>query len=141
MTEVLVAVDGSDHAHQAAEHAIDLAKERDATLHCLCVVDERKFGSPALSSDEASMVLAEDHGHECASQVREAAEAQGIPVVTDIRHGIPDEVILDYAADIGAEVIVMGRHGDHSEHIGGVRKGIERGSDAELVVVDKSKLA
>ncbi|WP_435320565.1 universal stress protein [Haloarchaeobius sp. TZWSO28] len=135
MTEVLVAVDGSDYAHQAAEHAIEVAGERGATLHCLCVVDERKYGEPALSSDEASMVLAEDHGHKCATEIKEIADSKGIPVVIDIRHGVPDEVILDYARDIGAEVIILGKHGDHGEHIGGVRHHVEQRSDIDLIIV------
>ncbi|WP_435362020.1 universal stress protein [Haloarchaeobius sp. DFWS5] len=141
MGDVLVAVDGSEHAYRAAEHAIGLAEERGGTLHCLCVIDERKFGEPALSSDELASVHAEDHGHECGERVEAAADKRNVPVVREIRHGVPDETILDYANDTGAEVIVLGEHGDHADHIGGLRRRLEKQSDVELVVVGAERKA
>jgi len=61
MGTILLATDGSADARQAAREALDLAEERDATLHVICVVDERRFDDPALSSAELATIYAEDH--------------------------------------------------------------------------------
>ena len=136
MPAILLAVDGSDYARAAADRAIDLAVERGADLHVLCVVDQRKFDEPALGSSELATMEAENHSHECVSEVAALADATDVTVSGDTRHGIPHELILEYADQVDADTIVVGAHGDHAEHFGGVgRKVIER-ADCEVVVVE-----
>lgn len=66
---VLLATDGSEHAREAARRAIDLASESNATLHVLCVVDRRVVDEPGLSSAESVTIAAENHGHDCVTEV------------------------------------------------------------------------
>ncbi|WP_265111159.1 universal stress protein [Halosolutus halophilus] len=65
MGPILLATDGSEYARQAAKRAIELAEEREATLHVICVVDQRHFDDPALSSAELATIYAEDHAAVC----------------------------------------------------------------------------
>ncbi|MFB6184336.1 MAG: universal stress protein [Haloarculaceae archaeon] len=136
MTTILLATDGSEFAQHAARRAIELAEEEGATLHVLCVVDQRRFDDPALSSAELATIYARDHAVLCVSGVADMAAERDVHVEGDTRHGVPHDVILDYADEVDADVIVIGEHGDHDEHFAGVgRKVLER-SDREVNVVE-----
>jgi nucleotide-binding universal stress UspA family protein len=132
---VLLATDGSEYARRAAGRAIDLAGEHGATLHVLCVVDRRVLDEPGLSSVESATVEAEDHGHDCVTEVSRMAHDAGVDVEGVVRHGIPHELILEYADEIDAVAIVLGEHGDHRNHLGGAGRRVVTGSDREVVVV------
>ena len=135
MGTILLATDGSEHARRAAERAIELASDRGATLHVLCVVDRRVHGEPGLGTEELSTIAAEDHGHDCVAEVGRMASDRAISVEGDVRHGVPQDLILEYAEEIDAGAIVIGEHGDHTEHLGGVGRTIEAESPREVVVV------
>lgn len=135
MSTIMFATDGSEYARVAAREAIELAKEQDATLHVICVVDRRRFDEPGLSSAELATIYAEDHASICVTEVSDMAEKSDVIVEGDSRHGIPHEVILEYADDIDADVIVIGEHGDHEKHFSGVGNRVTELSDREVLVV------
>lgn len=135
MAGILHATDGSDYANCAGERAIELARERDVPLHVLCVVDRREFGQVALGAVELACIKAEDHGHEIVSEVANRARESGLEVVTDLCHGIPEHDIVAYAEDIDADAIVIGQHGDHTEHLGGVGRRVQANCDRETIIV------
>lgn len=136
MDTILLATDGSEYARHAARRAIELAAERGATLHVICVVDERRFDEPALSAAELATIYAEDHAALCVTEVADMAAARDVRVEGDTRHGLPHEVILAYAAEVDADVIVVGEHGDHEEHFSGVGRRVRELADREVVVVE-----
>jgi nucleotide-binding universal stress UspA family protein len=136
MGSILLATDGSEYARKAAARAIDLAGERDAPLYVICVVDERRFSDPALSSAELATIYAEDHASVCVDEVRRMAAASDVDVEGDTRHGLPHEIILAYADEVDADRIVVGEHGDHEEHFSGVGRRVAEAADCEVVVVD-----
>ena len=131
-----MATDGSEYARQAAELAIELAEETGATLHVICVVDQRRFDHPALSTAELATIYAEDNADMCVREVTEMAERNGVRVKDDTRHGTPHRVILDYADEIDADVIVIGEHGDHEDHLPGVGRRLIDESNREVRVVE-----
>jgi len=135
MNTVLLATDGSEYATRAARRAIRVARERDATLHVLCVVDRRKLEEPALGSGELATIAAEDHGRECVALVRELAGGTDVTVEGRTCHGVPPDEILDYAEQIDASVIVVGEHGEHDTHFGGVGRAVTDRADREVIVV------
>jgi nucleotide-binding universal stress UspA family protein len=139
MTTILLATDGSEYARQAAKQAIELAAEREATLHVICVVDQRRFDDPALSSAELATIYAEDHAAVCVKEVTDMAEKHGVRVEGDTRHGIPHEVILEYADEIDADLIVIGEHGAHEEHFSGVGQKVVEGSDREVRIIEAAE--
>lgn len=136
METILLATDGSEYARRAAREALDIAERRDATLHVICVVDERRFGDPALSSAELATIYAEDHAAVSVDEVIEMAEHRSVVVEGDTRHGIPHEVIVEYAAEVDADTIVVGEHGDHEEHFSGVGRHVSERTDRDVVVIE-----
>lgn len=113
---ILVATDGSERARKAADYAIDLAAQYDATVHAIFVVDTHLLDEPALSSAELSTDAIEDAGHEFLVEVEKLAERRGIPFQRRSAHGVPKFVILDYAEEIDADIIVMGAVGHTPGH-------------------------
>lgn len=108
MGTVLLATDGSEYTRRAAERAIELAGERDVSLRVICVVDQRRFDGPALSSEELATIYVEDHAAMCVTEVMEMAQGSDVTVTGDTRHGISYEVVLDYADEVDAAFIVIG---------------------------------
>ena len=137
MDAVLLATDGSEYARRAAERAIEVASENAADLYVLCVVDRRVHGEPGLSTEELSTIEAEDVGHDCVTEVRSMVGDRGAEVSVDgsVRHGLPEEVILAYAEEVGADLIVIGEHGDHRQHLGGVGRHLVAESPYDVRVV------
>lgn len=136
MGTVLLATDGSEYAQHAAKRAIEIAESEGATLHAVCVVDERRFTDPAISSAGLATVYAEDHAATGIEKVAEMASDRNVTVEGDTLHEIPHEVILDYADDVDADVIVIGEHGDHDEHFSGVGRKLTALADREVIVVE-----
>jgi nucleotide-binding universal stress UspA family protein len=135
MDTILLAVDGSEHARQAAERAVELAAENGAELNCICVVDQRRFDDPALSSAELVTMYVEDEAALTLTEIAEMATRRDVAIEGDTRHGIPHEVILAYADEIGADVIVVGEHGDHRTHFSGVGNHVKKRAGVDVVVV------
>ena len=136
MGTILLATDGSEYARRAAREAIDLAEGHDATLHVICVVDERRFDDPALSSAELATIYAEDHAVLSVDEVIGMAEDRPVTVEGDTRHGVPDEIILAYADEVDADTIVIGEHGDHEEHFSGIGRHVTDGTDRDVMIVE-----
>ncbi|MFB6106238.1 MAG: universal stress protein [Halobacteriaceae archaeon] len=124
---ILVPTDGSSGTEEAVTRAIDLADHYGATLHLLYVVDESAL--PLDAHARAVFEAAAQQGRESVVALADRARRAGVePVITAVRRGTPHEVILDYAHEEGADVVVMGTHG---------RRGVDRyllGSTTERVL-------
>jgi len=135
---ILVAVDGSPTALRGLKLALALAKQHEATLHVLHVVDDMVV---AQGYDGAAWV-APQYVDDLLSGMREAGrkvlaravklgEAEGQPVQPVLVETLGKSVahaILDKARKLRVELIVLGTHG---------RRGLSRlvmGSDAETIV-------
>jgi nucleotide-binding universal stress UspA family protein len=126
ISQILVAVDGSDHATRALELAAELAERFGASLTVLHVMTET--GSSAVPEEfseferlEHIRVTEYDLYKSAASAIVKAAADRvataGHPRPTiRIAEGHSAEEIIDVAEDIDADMIVMGRRG-----LGGVR--------------------
>ena len=137
MTTVLLATDGSEYARQAAAYAVDLAAAQDATLHVIGVIDDRRLGTPALSSAELAKIYAEDDAATTVVEVRELAAEHSVPVEGETRHGVPHETIVEYADEIGAAAIVIGEHGDHDAHFSGVGRRVSELAECDVIVAGR----
>jgi nucleotide-binding universal stress UspA family protein len=87
-------------------------------------------------------MLVEDHCRDeieaVSSMAREAvssmAREAGVPMEWDSRHGVPHEVIAEYADAVDADCVVVGHHGQPAEHCGGVRRRLLERLNREVVV-------
>jgi nucleotide-binding universal stress UspA family protein len=123
---VLVPTDGSDASLEAVDHAIDVARTFDATLHTLYVVELSALPAefdPARVYDEL-----EEEGRSAVGVVTDRADEADVPVKAYVGSGPPHRAILDYVDEHDVDLIVMGTHG---------RTGLDRyllGSVTEKVV-------
>lgn len=110
---ILLATDFSPEAQQAELKAVELAKRCGADLSLVHVVDY--YPSMQLEGGLAMLPNIEERLNEKAQEDLDACVAR-LPVelkATHIGHGPPKGVIVDYARDIGADLIVLGSHGRH----------------------------
>ena len=126
-SQILVPTDGSPASDAAIEHAIDLARQYDATLHALYVVDGAAYSTLEAGAQVVVDAL-ESEGDEATRRVAEAAERAGVGCETTVATGTAYSAIRDYVDERAIDMVVMGTHG---------RKGLDRyllGSVTERVV-------
>ena len=129
--KILFPTDFSEGSAHALPYAVDLSKHYDAQLYILHVVYDIAQATgvhvPHISSDEVAKELNEwamnEIGTCCVEEIRELPN-----VVKKVIQGIPNETIVNFAADEKIDMIVMGTYG---------RVGLQRlifGNTAERVV-------
>ena len=129
---ILVPVDGSDTAMLAVDKAIGLAKAFGCPVTAIYVIDPYPFtgvGTDFAYGQSQYLSAATAEASEATRSAREQISAAGVTVDTRvIESHTPWRGILETAAEIGADLIVMGSHG---------RKGLEKlvlGSVAQRVL-------
>lgn len=136
---VLIPTDGSNRAEYAADHAIELADQIDATVHVVHVVNQRQYGeTPALSSYELAFEQLEEQGEEYTQELAEQAHERDLDVETAVTRGLPHEEIVEYAESHGIDLIVMGRAGAggvEMPHIGSVTDRVIRTTKTPVLPV------
>lgn len=120
-TNILVAIDGSDHATRAVAAAADLATRYGARLALIHVM--RHANLRILEQDLAALEANEDItfskrdllelvGRDVLNNAELHARELGVAdLVTETAEGHPAEAIVEYAGKLGADLIVMGSRG------------------------------
>lgn len=134
LTRLLVTLDGSDTAEAALPVARRLAAAAGAEVHLLRVYNP--YAEVAVSPIGPAGNMGD-----LAEKLYESAEIYMKDVVRegeswDVRAGRPLDVILDYAAEKGCEVIVMATHGRG----GVIRLALGSTSDAVMRAADRPVL-
>ena len=134
---ILLAIDGSEFSRAAKEEIIRHLRAESTTVHVLHVLELDRMLPAAFDFARGSDYGPEVTAHlnsarsEAGRLVADAAEqlrAASFRTETVVREGEPRHTILNYAAEISCDCIVMGSHG---------RRGVERffmGSVSESVV-------
>jgi nucleotide-binding universal stress UspA family protein len=133
---ILVPTDGSETVDRTVPHALRLAADHDATVHALSVVDRRVVTASADDLREEVKADLDAQADAAVEAVAEAATDADVAVETAVREGSPDREICEYAADVDADVIVLGPQGKTPrEKVGGLGSVSDRvASDAETSV-------
>lgn len=115
--KILCPVDGSDQSGKALEFAVDLASRYPARLELLFVTqplmteDIFAMGTLAIPVDLPQEDL-EQYGHRVLDKAERIAWDSGLQDLgKSLRRGEPASTIVDYAADIQADMIVIGSRG------------------------------
>jgi nucleotide-binding universal stress UspA family protein len=135
--QILCPVDGSPTSDRGMNEAILLAKDQNAKLRFLHVID---LYFPILdASGDLNIIFADEvlrrNGKHVLKKAAEAADKAGVDCdskETEAIRSRVSELIVAAAAEWPADIIVMGTHG---------LRGIERlvmGSDAEMVIRSSS---
>jgi nucleotide-binding universal stress UspA family protein len=136
---VLIPIDGSEHAVRAAEHGLHVARQFDATVHVVNVVDLQSAGGlfDAGGVAEEFVDRLEDEGRETVREIEELAEGSD-DVRTAVLSGKPSDAILDYADERDADLVFVGTHGRTGLNryiAGSVTERIVRMADVPVLTV------
>jgi nucleotide-binding universal stress UspA family protein len=142
---ILVAVDGSMTSFDAMNKAIDLQKLTDAEIYLLCVYKHPSLFEASLSigrpeaMDIPDKVLSE-YAKEVVNHAKELAKERGAKAVRGfVKAGKPSRVIVEFAKDKGADLIVIGTRGTHSDKdglfLGSVSHRVASNSECPVLVV------
>jgi nucleotide-binding universal stress UspA family protein len=139
---ILLPTDMSRGVDRAIEHAIDAAGRYDAELHVLYVVDAEAYssypGDEYVHEFEGLESALEQAGAEAVEAIVEAAADEGVATASEIRHGVPHEEILEYAADADVGLTVVGskhRSSTYRRLLGSVAERVVRLSERPVTVV------
>jgi len=128
---VLVALDGSEASGRAAELAFTAAQASGAAVTCVLAWSLEVDGGVVVTERSSSRWEAvearyTDLGHRVADPA--AARHPGVAVDVVVRHGSPARVVVELAAELDADLVVVGGRG-----LGGFR-GLLLGSVSRRVV-------
>ncbi|AGN26393.1 universal stress protein UspA [Candidatus Methanomassiliicoccus intestinalis] len=126
-TKILIPTDGSENTLPAITTGLALAKQMNAEVTALYVVDQTAFVNFSMDSTIVSIFsLLEKEGKAAVSYIESEGEKLGVKVTSKILEGSPSKKIIEEAKE--NDLIVMGTLG---------RSGISKlllGSVAERVV-------
>jgi len=125
-SKILVPYDVSPSAEDAFDMAVRMLKGGHGTLHVLSVVRPMEIAEDV--GTEADMEHARLYYAGHFPPLSRRAKAQGIHTDFHVRVGHPGQQIVDFAGELGVDLIVMGHRG---------RSAIERwlvGSVAKVVI-------
>lgn len=121
---ILVAVDGSTTSLKAMDKAIELQKLTDAEIYLLCVYKHHSLFEASLSigrppgMDIPDKVLSE-YAKEVVNHAKDLAKSHGATKMRGfVKAGRPSKVIIKFAQDKEADLIVVGTKGTHSDKDG-----------------------
>lgn len=139
MSNILVPVDGSEHAERALEYAVDHFPEGDITVLHVIELPEGYFA--AFTSDREDLPQVEEREEEARDLLDDywsQAKELGMEVDTDFEAGKPANEILSYAEANGIDEIVIGNRGLSGVGrvmFGSVAETVVRRADIPVVVV------
>jgi nucleotide-binding universal stress UspA family protein len=136
---ILAAIDDSDMAHAVVERALDAAgRHAPSEVHFLRVVP---LGRESLRGNEGAVDAAHGEIEEIVKSKVEifgnAADQSGWGVRVHVAAGLPTEEILEMAADVEADVIIIGRFGSHDhrrDRIGTIPAAVLAGASCPVLV-------
>ena len=118
VSKILVPTDGSKTARKAVRYAVDLAKQLNASVIVLSVIDNRSFIAQTVPAVDTPMHVVEpieDYLREAAKkyagEIEKLCDESGVQSETVIKTGHPVEIIVKEAKKSKADLIVMGSHG------------------------------
>lgn len=114
---LLVPLDGSSNANEALKSAIDLAKDWQAKLVLLNVIDITQFSPQGLGGGYAAVIQGlRQSSQEILQQAKETVEDAGLEASLIVREGAPKQVIVDVAnaVDAAIDLVVMGKTGTNA---------------------------
>lgn len=117
--DILVPTDGGKGMDAVIERAVDIAAQRDGTVHALSVIDSDVFLTLDKQLTDAVGEELEANAERAVERVADAASAAGVESNVALRRGRPDEEIRRYAEEIDADLLVMGtrRIADHERRM------------------------
>lgn len=112
--KIVLAVDATEAALDAARYAVALAKAYGAELHAVYVVNERMLeellsAKVFVAEEEADLGHdLEEDGRRYLSAVERLAGAKGLTITTELARGVVHREVVDKATQLDASLIIIG---------------------------------
>jgi nucleotide-binding universal stress UspA family protein len=140
---LVVGTDGSETADRAVEAAAEIARSWGSELHIVTAIRASRSSAASASVTGAPLV---DSGagaallDEAAKRVVDEAlrkHGEGLAVEAHAAQGDADDVILSTAAEVGADLIVVGSKGMRGarRYLGSVPNSVAHGAHCAVLVV------
>lgn len=108
MKKILVGLDGSHASMNALKYAIKMAKNMEAEIVALTVINEPPYKE--YYHDISAKLKAE--AESLFTKIRKIFEGEGVNITTEIATGVPDEILAEIAKkDKDVSMIVVGASG------------------------------
>lgn len=118
ISNILIPTDGSKAAQKAGIFAVELAKQLEASVIVLSVIDKRSYLGQTVPAGKTARHLTEpieDYLREAAEgyagEIKKLCDKNEVQSKTVITTGHPVETIIKEAARVKAGLIIMGSHG------------------------------
>ncbi len=133
MAQYLVPYDGSDHSNKALEKALDMSDEGDELI-ILYVIPAALIKEFAIVDPDVSRAKA----HEIVNSAINNVKARGREAIGLVKEGNVADVIIDFAEEMDARMIIMGSVGMSKIGrftLGSVAEKVTRHSDRPVLIV------
>lgn len=148
MKTIVAAIDFSDASKPVIEAASKLAKALNEGLHLIHVVEaEPTYAAYGFSPDDfpAMHEIQEESMIRGENKLSQIASETGVGrVETKVLQGQPLHTILEYAEEVGADMLVLGSHGHGflgSLLLGSVAEGCVRKAQIPALIIPAAKNA
>jgi nucleotide-binding universal stress UspA family protein len=108
---IVVAIDGSEASFHAFEKALELAGLTAATLLALAVEGPLPAYAATIGETEEVQREKDAYFESLAARVRKQAEDADVSIEIELRPGHAAELIVRYAIEVGADLVVLGHRG------------------------------
>ncbi|MDQ6606231.1 MAG: universal stress protein, partial [Actinomycetota bacterium] len=138
---IVVGTDGSERADRAVDEAVRLAKALGAQLHVVSAYEPLRGAKIAGAPEGAATVwapLPDSTVESTLSQTAASARLKGdLEVTTHAVKKDPADALLSVAADVDADLIVVGNHGMHGAKrlLGSVPNEISHKARCNVLIV------
>ncbi len=139
--KILVAIDGSSQANRALDFALNLAKKYSAEVMLLAVVPPVFLPLPSLNIiksqavADASAELERLFGVVISNAEEKAKKSASFKVLTELKHGNPDEVIIETAGYGKFDIIIIGSRGYRDYALGSVSSRVAEKATCPVLIV------
>lgn len=144
--KIMVAIDDSETSRCALAEALHLARTSDAKLYITHVADETLMGmhgrtfSTSLNIDNAIKAIADAGQKLLEEAIKDAEGIDAETLLLEARNRRVSETLADKARELGADLIVIGRHGQRGIAkliLGSVAEQLAKIADASVLLVRK----
>jgi len=139
--KILIATDGSEYTKEAVTYGLWIAKQCEAEVTALYVIDQTPLVSYPMDSSSVSVYsLLEKEGKRAVEEVKTEGEAEGVRVTPMILEGSPTRKIVEIAADYDLIVLgTLGRSAFSKLFMGSVAERVTRYAPCPVLVVRAKK--
>ncbi len=133
ISTVAVATDGSATAHEAVNEASEIARRFGAKLWLLSAFKDSPSEDQDIELQWASNSSAQVKS--LLEQIEADLGAAGLECETRVAEGDPAEVVVRLAADVGADLLVIGNKGMQRRVLGSVPNTVTHTAACSVLVV------